>query len=332
MFNKMKTAFLSILNNNSKKKLAQKGLISFLFDKVLFFALLIFINFLVLFGLNSMFGIQIKRFFMLTIVSVSELILILSNKNSYFDDKFEVVPQRMRTSKEYNNGLLFYGYKNLVSNLYLVLPFLLAYGIFRDANFLFYFNSILTVFALPILSMVLLSILPHFKNSSSKILIIFRNLLAGILSFLFYFMICYGMKINLNFSYPLNAQYTNYTSLANIINLPLYLTEILQVDIFEILTFIINISAKNYFNVLIFTSFVFSFVVVFVCWYFVLRYENLKTNSTLKTKYINIRKNNTKVFRINHTIKYCLPRSPTSKQTNYIFALRVKNFIKEIKI
>ncbi|MBQ7308438.1 MAG: hypothetical protein IJW82_07945 [Clostridia bacterium] len=309
---------LSLIKNMySQKELNPKGIISFLFARIIYVAVFAMIDFLILFSLHVFFKVRIERFFMLTIVILIELMILVFtnkeqeikyNKNLSQDEKMDIF--------HYTNIFLF-GYKNMLYNVYYVLPFLIAYGVFRDAGYMFYLNSVILVGIIPLTVGAMLVLLPKPKKKKTKLVLVLRGIIINIVTLFLWLVLYVGLKIDWVYTsvvFPIySPKYTIYNNMSQILNVPITLDNFIRVDISNSLLMIVNLISKNIIELSFLTGLVYILFRVTIKVIKFIETRMIEKHSVTKEKTFAMRNYNTKVFRINHTLRNCMPRSPTRK-------------------
>lgn len=309
-------SFCGIVTNIfSQKEINLQKVISFLFARIIYITLFALIDILLLYSLNVFFGILIERFFMLTVVVTIELlILIFTNKEHDIEYKNNDFTQEEKTDIFNHTNILLFGYKNILYNFYYVLPFLIAYGIYNMASWIFYLNSVILVVIIPLTVGLVLFLLPKPKRKKTKFVLVVRGIIINIVTLFIWLFLYYGVRIDMVFATSIlpiySPKFTVYTNISQILNFPITLNNYIEFDIFNELLIIFNFVSKNIIELALMTSFL---CILFTITIKISKYiESFSSKKKFDKKLKPfIRNNNIKVRRINHTIRNCMPRSPT---------------------
>lgn len=321
MFESIKRETLSIIKYEfMQKKTQYQSVFSYLFNRFLLFTLLSLMYIGLLVGLNKLFNFYISKSLMFSFVGVVELSLILSNK-CFYDVSNSPFKSRDKYNGEhidYHTNLLLYAYNNFVWNTYLILPFLMSYGMVKYAHFTFYINTIIFIMLLPITSVIISMIIPHKTRVTNKFSFTINRIACNFISFLIYIIIFINFRTQQSdlLLKLLSNHSTIYTEVSKVCNIPIRFDKFLTIDVPEILAMTVNLIFNGIFQIAFVFSSVITFLVISVNIVSLIKYNKIVIFKVNKNKPFSIKANNIKVYRINYIIKCCLPRSP-DKSTVY---------------
>ncbi|MBQ7307879.1 MAG: hypothetical protein IJW82_05045, partial [Clostridia bacterium] len=239
-----------------------------------------------------------------------------TNKEHKIEYKNNKFTQEEKIDIFNHTNILLFGYKNVLYNFYYVLPFLIAYGIYNSARWIFYLNSIILVIIIPLTVGLVLFLLPKPKNKKTKIVLIFRSIVINFITLFLWLFLYYGLRVNFVFATSIlpiySPKFTIYTNISQILNFPITISSYIEFDILNELVVIFNVISKNIIELTLMTSLL--CIILMVSSKVIHYIESLSSkrqNNNREQKPVVIRNNNTKVYRINHTIRNCMPRSPT---------------------
>ena len=323
MFEKIKNLVLSQMNEkrNSDKDITQCS-ISFLFVGVVLFFCMVALNCGILLLLSNI--LRITRPFMIIFVTIVELLVmfLLKNYSKYRDIVF---PENSYKSKaiqmeEYYIKLSLIIYQSFIYNLFLVLPFLVAYGCYNSAKLLFYINSLFSVLLLSISTAFIDVTLSKYSIGKNKIFNFIGSAFLYFASIIFYIFVYLALEINLGINMiscidaELYRQMCSFISeILKFFKTPLEIIKTGDNELINMPVFFAELSVKNLFNIMMISGMLLLFMRISksIKRISILKQieKLVKTNMKLST----IKANNTKVFRLNHTLKYCMPNSPPLK-------------------
>lgn len=315
MFESIKSETLSVIKYEFMQKRTQyQSVFSYLFNRFLLFTLLSLMYIGLLVGLNKFFNFYISKSLMFSFVAVVELSLILSNKCFYnvSNSPFRSKDKYNKEYIDYHTDLLLYGYNNFIWNTYLILPFLMAYGIVKYAHFTFYVNTIIFIMLLPMTSILISMIIPHKVRVTNKFSYTINRIACNFISFLIYIIIFFNFRTQqTDLLLKLLSNHTTiYTEVSKVCNIPINIDKFLTIDVPEFLAMVINLIFNGMFQITFVVSSVVTFLVISVNIVSLLKDNKVVIFKLNKNKPFSTKANNIKVYRRDYIIKCCLPRSP----------------------
>ena len=310
----MKSSVLSLTIKKLKAIYMGKkdSILSYFLFHMIFLVAMVLADFLVLNILSGYFDIQIKRGFMLTYVTLFEIGIMFYSKTHYL--KKSVIKNHLENNSmgEYYSDILVFGYKNATHTLYFVIPFLIAYGGIKDAEILFYINTIISLLVLPMISVIISLILPdNMLSSTSRAVRSLHKVITNLITVIAYAIFYLLLNDFLAVYYPQSL--FSFEFISSLLNFPITL-DVSGIDkaieaFLEAISVSTGIIGKNLFELtLLLATFVLLIKITGII------YKINKKSEVIRSKeegrHFSIKMNNTKVFRLNFNIKCCLPRSP----------------------